>query len=84
LPVTVLDLAAVAEPALGEELAKLEMNAGGRPETTGSMMLPVSAAPRLADLGISKTQSSRWQAIARMVQRAGAAGLPEMIGLGFL
>jgi hypothetical protein len=43
----------------------MEKNGGGRPEKTGSAVRPVSApTTRLSDLGISKTQSSRWQQLA--------------------
>jgi hypothetical protein len=41
-------------------------NEGGRPTETGSRVQPVSST--LEDIGIEKTQSSRWQAIA---------GIPE-------
>ena len=52
-----------AERRAGELLAAAEKNEGGRPAETSRSVRPVYA-PRLSDLGISKTQSSRWQQLA--------------------
>ena len=50
---------------MGEELAKAELHAGGRPAAleTSRSDLPVFA-PTLAEIGISKDQSSRYQHLA--------------------
>jgi hypothetical protein len=48
---------------MGEELEKIEKAKGGRPEKTGSSGGPVSPAT-LAELGLSKKQSSTYQALA--------------------
>jgi hypothetical protein len=61
------ELKLLAERRLGQELAGLEKAAGGRPsDKTGNTMLPLShdGPPTLAELGIKKIQSSRWQTIA--------------------
>lgn len=55
-----------AERRAGELLREMEKNEGGRPAETGNAMLPVSEPPTLADLGIERMQSSRWQMIAEM------------------
>jgi N6-adenosine-specific RNA methylase IME4 len=55
------EITILAERKLGEMLAVMDKNEGGRPSQTGNTMLPVST---LSDLGISKMQSSRWQAEA--------------------
>jgi hypothetical protein len=58
-----------AERRAGELLAEMEKNKGAIPGKTGRKGRPVlDPTPKLADLGISKDQSSRWQALA---------GLPE-------
>jgi hypothetical protein len=45
----------------------MDKNAGGRPEKTGSNRLPVSnRPPTIADIGVTKTQSSRWQKLASL------------------
>lgn len=48
---------------LGELLAKMPKNEGGKPSVTSDSVLPV-IAPTLTDVGISKMESSRAQAIA--------------------
>jgi hypothetical protein len=54
-----------AERKLGDWLAKQPKAKGGRPTTeTGDTVSLVSEAPSLADLGISKQDSSRWQKLA--------------------
>lgn len=55
-----------AERKAGEMLAKMPMNEGGRPSETSNVMLPVIDTPTLADLGIERMQSSRWQTIASL------------------
>ena len=52
------------ERQLGEWLAKMEKDQGGRPKKTGDTVSPVST---LDDLGIAKKQSSRWQQEAGVV-----------------
>jgi hypothetical protein len=54
-----------AERRMGWELAHFTMNQGGRPAGTGDSVSPVSP-PTLADLGIHKKSSQRWQTLARM------------------
>src|SRR4051794_4174785 len=52
---------------MGEELGKAELAKGGQPfqaRSTGTAEVPVEIAPRLADIGISKNQSSRYQQLA--------------------
>ena len=51
-----------AERLAGELLVELEKNKGGRPTETGSSVRPVS----LKEIGVSKTDSSRWQALAKV------------------
>jgi hypothetical protein len=55
-----------AERRMGREIASLTLNAGGRPAKSGDRGSPVSSAPTLAELGIHKKWSQRWQALARM------------------
>lgn len=49
-----------AERKAGELLATMEKQKGGRPEKTGDSVSPVSET-KLADIGVTKKQSSRWQ-----------------------
>ena len=54
-----------AERRAGELLREMEKNKGAVPGKTGNKGLPVlDTTPRLADLGVSKMQSSRWQRLA--------------------
>lgn len=54
-----------AERRAGELLREMPKNEGGRPtEKTSNTVLPVLDSPTLDDLGITKIQSSRFQAIA--------------------
>lgn len=39
----------------------MDLNRGGRPEKTGSIVEPVNNESTLSDLGITKQQSHRWQ-----------------------
>jgi hypothetical protein len=55
-----------AERRMGREIASLTLNAGGRPAKSGDRASPVSSSPTLAELGIHKKWSQRWQALARM------------------
>jgi hypothetical protein len=57
-----------AEIKAGKLLAEIEKNKGTRGQTRrGRKVLPPQdATPKLADLGVSKTQSSRWQALAEL------------------
>lgn len=52
-----------AERRMGEALREAEVKAG-RPKENGSPDIPFSTTPTLADIGISKVQSSRYQQIA--------------------
>lgn len=54
-----------AERRLGEELAKAEMHPAGRPAENRSHDV-TDLPPTLSDLGITRMQSSRWQAVARV------------------
>ncbi|MGO8917585.1 MAG: hypothetical protein ACLQJR_16895 [Stellaceae bacterium] len=54
-----------AERRMGRELAGLDLHPGGRPAKTGDTASPVSK-PTLAELGIQKKWSQRWQALARI------------------
>lgn len=49
-----------AERKIGEILAEMPKAIGGRPPETGRTMRPVSE-PTLEEMGITKSQSSRWQ-----------------------
>lgn len=49
---------------MGEELAAVEKNRGGRPAETGAGGEPVSE-PTLAELGVTKRESSTYQALAK-------------------
>jgi hypothetical protein len=62
-----------AERRAGELLAEMPKAEGSRSQLKGDVPVGVSApkpptanTPTLSDLGITKTQSSRWQASARM------------------
>ena len=49
-------------------LKGMEKDKGGRPSKTGNIVQPVS---KLADIGISKSQSSRWQKEAEVPAEIG-------------
>jgi N6-adenosine-specific RNA methylase IME4 len=60
-----------AEIKAGELLSELEKNKGtrghGRPQLGGSQERPPKdQTPKLSDLGVTKTQSSRWQKLAAL------------------
>ena len=57
-----------AERKCGELLAKAEKNDGGRPVKNQSNHATGSPAPTLADMGITKDQSSRYQSLASMTE----------------
>lgn len=57
-----------AERKAGEMLAVAAKHEGGRPTETSRIDRQVSP-PRLADIGISRDQSSRWQAVASIPER---------------
>jgi hypothetical protein len=52
-----------AERRAGELLSQTEKHVGGRPSETGRTVLPVYT-PKLADLGVTKSASSRYQQVA--------------------
>jgi hypothetical protein len=61
------DIRMRAEIRAGELLAETEKNKGSVPGKTGRKGKPVlDTRPKLSDLGITKTQSSRWQKLAAM------------------
>jgi len=54
-----------AERKAGQMLAEMQKAKGGRPELTSDTALPVKGQPfTLAQIGIEKHQSSRWQKLA--------------------
>ena len=57
-----------AERRAGELLAGMQKptggQIGGRPKIDGSRARPSNTAPTLRDLGLTKTQSSKWQKLA--------------------
>jgi hypothetical protein len=55
-----------AERRAGELLAAMPTHPPGPAREIGDTLSPISDPPRLADLGIHKKQSGRWQAIARV------------------
>jgi len=58
-----------AERAAGEFLAENLPHGGGRPSEKPSQNGTVSIGPTLADLGVTRRQSSDWQAIARVPKK---------------
>jgi N6-adenosine-specific RNA methylase IME4 len=67
------DIRLRAERRAGELLAQMDKNKGarGNPKGRGAKIVRSSDAtahPRLSDLGVSKTQSSRWQRFADLPQ----------------
>jgi N6-adenosine-specific RNA methylase IME4 len=61
------DIRMRAERRAGEMLGDMEKNQGAVPGKTGRKGKPVlDDKPKLADLGINKTQSSRWQELAKL------------------
>ena len=66
-----------AERKAGELLKVTEKARGGQPyQSTGRILKPVE--PTLSDIGISKSQSSRWQAIADIPE---PVAIEEEVGL---
>jgi len=55
-----------AEQRAGEMLATMPKHEGGRPEKTGVRPQPVFEPVTLAELGVTKTQSSKWQKLAAL------------------
>jgi len=54
----------IAERRAGEMLAGMEKAKGGwAKESCGAEMLPQDEAPTLSEIGITKRQSSDWQAV---------------------
>jgi len=66
---------------VGELLATMELNQGGRPRKTGSSALPVSA-PTLNDLGLDKFEASRCQRIAEVPKQAFEHYIADTVGNG--
>jgi len=61
------DIRMRAEIKAGELLREMQKNKGAVAGKTGRKGKPVlDATPKLSDLGVSKTQSSRWQRLAAM------------------
>jgi N6-adenosine-specific RNA methylase IME4 len=59
-----------AERRAGELLREMEKNKGAVAGKTGRKGQPVlDTKPKLSDLGVSKTQSSQWQALAALPQK---------------
>jgi N6-adenosine-specific RNA methylase IME4 len=59
------DIRLRAERRAGELLAEMEKNKGAVPGKTGRKGRPVlDDTPKLEDMGVTKTQSSRWQMLA--------------------
>jgi hypothetical protein len=82
----------VAERRAGELLREMEKNKGARRQGIGrrgkNAVAPSDHVPKLADLGVSKTQSSKWQKLAALpadkfehhVERAGVNAYDRMTG----
>ena len=63
------DIRMRAERRAGELLAEMQKNKGAVAGKTGRKGQPVlDAKPKLSDFGVSKTQSSQWQALAALPQ----------------
>jgi phage N-6-adenine-methyltransferase len=61
------DIRLRAEIRAGEMLAEMNKNKGAVPGKTGRKGKPVlDTTPKLSDLGVSKTQSSKWQRLAAL------------------
>ncbi len=58
-----------AERRAGELLQETDKNRGGRPTKSRNTMIQVSG-PTLMELGVTRMQSSRWQTIANIPERA--------------
>ena len=81
------DIRMRAEIRLGELLREMEKNkgarAGGKKDgPRGRFVKPRDTTPRLSDLGITKGQSSRWQALAALrrpgsLSPSGSKGQPS-------
>ena len=53
-----------AERRAGELLAGMDKATGGGDSSSGTKVVPLDEPPTLSDLGVSKKESSRWQAVA--------------------
>ena len=70
-----------AERRAGELLTEMEKNQGAVAGKTGCKGRPVlDSKPKLADFGVSKTQSSRWQALASIPQDKFASVVADACG----
>ena len=70
-----------AERRAGELLTEMEKNQGAVAGKTGCKGRPVlDTKPKLADFGVSKTQSSRWQALASIPQDKFASVVADACG----
>lgn len=73
IQVEVAEIKLRAERRVGQLLAATQLNAGARGSGANQhqaapqeVRSPEATAPRLAELGVSKSQSSRWQAVAAL------------------
>lgn len=67
-----------AEIRAGELLRAMEKNKGAVPGKTGAKGKPVlDARPKLADLGVTKSQSSRWQKLAALPEQDREAAIAQ-------
>lgn len=55
-----------AERRAGEMLKNMPKNTGGGDTSGGNIVQPPQEPPKLSDIGINKSQSSRWQKIAEI------------------
>lgn len=67
-----------ASRRLGELVREMPKNDGGRPKKTGNQREPVSD-PTLSDLGITKKESAKWQAMAAIPEKEFEATLAEAV-----
>lgn len=73
------EIAIRAERRLGEIVRELPKSKGGRTPETGSRVEPV---PKLADLGISKKESHRWQKLAEVPEEVFTAHVQHVRAVG--
>ena len=68
-----------AQKRMGEELKRLAKNKGGQPEKNRSQPATSSfdVEPTLDDIGVSKSQSSRYQKLANIPEKVFEATVAE-------